>query len=482
MEASNKSIVKATKWSVFTEILAKLAAPISSMILARILAPEAYGIIASVSMLLSFCELFADAGFNKYIVQHKVKDEDELNKIITIAFWTNLFLTLCLWGIVSVCAKPIAELVGCPGKELAVIVACANLPIHGLVSILSAKLRRDMDFKTLFIVRAILLLVPFLITIPVALATKSYWALIIGTIAGNLTNLLALCIRLKWKPILFYNIKILQEMFSFSMWSMLEAFFVWLINWGDVFIVAQLLAQDQLGIYRTSINMVSQITGIVSASVIPVLLSSLSKAQNDDQEFKDLFYSFSTVTGLFLIPMGVGMFIYRDLMCYVALGDAWTAGATLMGIWGLVNSITILFNSFNGHVLIAKGKPKISVILQIIQIAFILPAVYISAKTSFEFLSYTSALIRLSGTVLYCIVIWKMYKISCFKTLRTLIPTLVATAFMACAGIYFTSLGLSTGLALGSILACVLIYGVILFLFPSIRRNYVPILRKLIKK
>ncbi len=482
MRSSSNTIVKATKWSMLGEIVAKLALPISSMLLARIIAPAEYGIVASVTMVLSFCELFADAGFNKYIVQHETESEEELESIVTIAFWTNFVLTMLIWGIISLFSKPLAALVGCPGKELAIIVSCVNLPLHGTISIQSARLKRDMDFKTLFFLRMVTLLVPFTVTIPVAFALRNYWALIIGTIASNVIHLLAMAIRLKWIPKLYYSFKMLKEIFAFSMWSMMESFFVWLINWGDVFIVTQILTQEFLGIYKTSMNMVGQITGIISASVVPVFLSSLSKVQNDNKSFNELFYNFSATAGIILVPMGIGMYIYRDLMCSVALGEAWSQGATLMGMWGLINSIAILFNSFNGNVLIAKGKPKVSVIVQIAQILVIMPTVYISATVGFECLSYSRALIRVVGMVIYCTTVWKMYRINCFETIKRLLPTIISTFVMACVGIFALSLNLGEVFELISVVICVMVYFGILSLFPSVRKGLLPGLKSIIKR
>lgn len=482
MNLSNKTIANATKWSTLTEIVAKLAMPISSMILARLLAPSVYGIVASVNMVLTFCELFADAGFNKYIVQHETANDEELNQIISVAFWTNFVITMLIWLIICIFAKPIAALVGCPGKDLPVMIACVNLPLHGFSSILNAKLKRLMDFKSLFTLRMITLLIPFVVTIPIAYITHSYWAMIIGTIAATATNVIASVIKLRWKPSRYFSFAKLKEIFSFSMWSMIESILVWFINWGDIFIVTQLLTQEYLGIYKTSMNMVGQLTGIVSASLVPVFLSSLSKLQNDLPAFRNMFYKFSTAAGLILFPMGVGMFIYRDLMCSIALGSAWMEGATLMGIWGLINCIAVLFNSFNGHVLIAMGRPKVSVIIQIVQIAVILPAVYISAQTSFICLSYTRALIRIFGMIIYSITIWKMYRISCLTTLKKLFPTLIATTVMGLCGIFFLSLDMSQLLQLGSVIVCVGVYFGTLLLFPNTRKNLKPTIMGLIKR
>lgn len=88
------SVLKATKWSSITELLAKLVSPISSIILARILMPEAFGVVATITMIISFADMFTDAGFQKYLVQHEFKNNKEKYKSANVAFWTNLFISV----------------------------------------------------------------------------------------------------------------------------------------------------------------------------------------------------------------------------------------------------------------------------------------------------------------------------------------------------------------------------------------------------
>ncbi len=482
MNVQSNTIARAAKWSTLTEILAKLAMPVSSMILARILAPSIFGIVASVNMVISFCELFADAGFQKYIVQHEVDEGGEIDRLTNVAFWANLVFSLVIWLLVCIYAAPIAVLVGCEGKSLAIIVACANLPLHAFSSIQAARLKRRMDFKTLFVVRMITLVVPFAVTIPVALFTRSYWALIVGTIASNVANVIAMVLLLKWKPRFYFDFARLKTMLSFSMWSMLESFLVWLINWGDIFIVGKVLSDDYLGIYKTSMNMTNQIIGVISAAIVPVMLSSLSRMQDDDKQFNETFYRISFWSGLLLIPMGVGMFLYQDTLCTIALGDGWSEGALLMGIWSLISAIAILFNSYNGSVLVAKGKPKISAIVQIIQLIAILPAVYFSVRQDFATLSYVRALVRIVGMLVHSIVVWKICRISCFKTIGKLLPAWVATAVMSVCAIGFISLHKGLWFNLLSIVICACVYGVVLLVFPSIRKNILPMLKPYLNK
>ena len=82
----NLKIGQATKWSSITEIIAKLIAPITNMILARLLVPEAFGVVATLTMVVSFAEIFTDAGFQKYLVQHEFADEKDLEQSTNVAF------------------------------------------------------------------------------------------------------------------------------------------------------------------------------------------------------------------------------------------------------------------------------------------------------------------------------------------------------------------------------------------------------------
>ena len=150
-----------------------------------------------------------------------------------------------------------------------------------------------MNFKTLFQVRLVSIFTPFVVTLPIALLTRSCWALIIGNLANNFMVALVAFIRVKWKPQFYFSMTQLKQMLSFSVWSTLEAILVWLINWGDMFIVGMFLSSHYLGIYKTSINMVNSILAVISSSLSPVMLSALSRLQGDNEQFKKVFRQYA---------------------------------------------------------------------------------------------------------------------------------------------------------------------------------------------
>lgn len=232
MEENNiqKKVIQATKWSTITEVAAKLVAPITNMVLARVLTPEAFGVVATITMVISFAEMFADSGFQKYLVQREFKNEKEKFENANVAFWTNLSISIILWLIIFIFREDIATLVGNPGLGMVLAIASLELPMTSFSSIQMALYRRDFDFKTLFIVRIFSIIIPFIVTIPLALLGLNYWALIIGNLCKQLSNAIILTLKSKWKPQLYYSVEKLKEMFSFSAWSLIEAISIWLTS------------------------------------------------------------------------------------------------------------------------------------------------------------------------------------------------------------------------------------------------------------
>lgn len=84
------------KWSALSQVATKLVSPVTTMLLARLLTPADFGVVASVTMITSLADLFTDAGFQQYIIQRKFYGKRERDLFASVAFWTNLALSLAL--------------------------------------------------------------------------------------------------------------------------------------------------------------------------------------------------------------------------------------------------------------------------------------------------------------------------------------------------------------------------------------------------
>lgn len=462
-------ILNATKWSSITEILAKVVVPLTNMILARILVPEAFGVIATITMIISFADMFTDAGFQKYLVQHEFENEKEKHKSANVAFWTNLLLSVFLWGVIVFFNEQIASMVGNAGLGVVIIIAGIQLPLTSFSSIQMALFRRDFDFKTLFTVRIITILVPFVVTIPLAYWGLSYWSLIIGAISMQLINAFLLTIKSTWKPTIFYDFKILKKMAAFSFWSLIEQVSIWLTAWIDAFIIGYFLSEYYLGIYKTSTVMVNSLLSLVTAAAIPVLFSALSRLQNNENEFKVMFFKFQRIVSVLVFPLGVGVYLYSDLATDLLLGSQWEEASGVIGIWALTSVVMIVFGHFYSEVYRAKGKPKLSFLAQLLHLLVLVPTCIIASDYGFWPLVFARSLIRMQAVIIHLFLIKIVIKISVLKTITNVLPSLIAVSAMGIFGYFLKMLSGHVGWSIVSIILCALIYFSILLLFPKMR-------------
>ena len=478
----NQKIGQATKWSGITEIVAKLITPITNMILARLLEPEAFGVVATLTMVVSFAEIFTDAGFQKYLVQHEFQDEQDLDISTNVAFWTNLFFSLAIWAGIACFATPIAALVGSPGSETAIIVMCFQIPLLAFSSIQMARYKREFDFKSLFVVRISTALVPVAITLPLVLLFRNYWALVIGTLARDVLNAGLLSVKSNWKPRFSYNIKKLKEMLSFSLWTMVENVTIWLTNYVGIFIISSALSEHYLGLYKTTISTVGAYMGIVTSATTPVLFSGLSRCQQNDEAFQNVFFRFQRMVAMLVFPMGVGLFVYRDLATSILLGNQWMETADFLGMWSLMSAITIVFSHYNSEAFRSIGKPKLSILAQVLHLAALIPVLLLTVDKGYEILTLSRSVVRLQMIVVSCILLQMTVKIRFVDICKNIWPAMLSAIVMMLAGFGLRLISNHIVWEISGMLICVAVYAGMMMLLPAGRKQLaeVAILKKIL--
>lgn len=477
----NNSIVKATKWSVTTEIIAKLITPVTNIVLARLLTPEAFGVVATLTMVISFAEIFTDVGFQKYLIQHEFKEVEDKEQSTNVAFWSNLALSLLIWLVIGVFCEPLAKLVGNAGLGNVLTIACVSIPITAFSSIQIALYKRDLDFKTLFKVRIVGICVPLVVTIPIAFYFRSFWALVIGTIVSNLVNAVLLTIYSKWKPKFYYSMKKLKEMFSFAYWSLIEALAIWLTGYIDIFIIGIYLNEYYLGLYKTSMVVVGQIMGLITSATTPIIFSSLSRLQNDNMAFNALFLKFQRVLGILIIPMGVGLFCYSDLVTELLLGSQWMEASRFIGLWGLTSALTIVLGHYCSEVYRAKGRPRLSVLAQFLHIVILVPTVIVAVKYGFEVLYTARAIVRLELILVHLVIMQIIVGISFSNMFANIKNSCIATFCMWLLSVGLSYYSSSFLWQFVSVFLCICVYFISFCCFPDARKDLKLLIKRVSK-
>ena len=482
-DSLNQKIGQATKWSSLSEIAAKLVAPITNVILARLLMPEAFGVVATLTMVVSFAELFTDAGFQKYLVQHQFPDKEQLELSTNVAFWTNFVLSVFVWLGIVCFATPLSNWTGVPGCEKAISAMAFEIPLLAFSSIQMARYRRDFDFKNLFIVRILTALVPLVVTVPLAFVFKSYWALVAGTLARDVVNAVILTARSKWKPKFVFSFSVLKEMLSFSLWTMIENVSIWLTGYIGTFVVGNMLDSYYLGLYKTTISTIASYLGLVTTATTPVMFSAMSRCQDDKNALLEVFFRFQRMVAMLLFPLGFGMFVYRNLVTQILLGSQWMEAADFIGMWSLMSAITIVFSHYNSEVFRSKGKPKLSVLVQVLHLIVLVPALIWSAGVGFRELTVVRTLVRLQLILVSMIVLRMLVGVRFIDVLKNVWPSLLSAVVMAGAGILLRMVWDHMIWEFATVVICVGVYAVTLLVLPAGRRQLaeIPIVNKYLK-
>lgn len=477
-----KKVASASKWSLLTEIASKLMSPITNMVLARLLTPDAFGMIATITMITSFADLFTDAGFQKYLVQHDFVDDSDYDKSSCVAFWANFMTSIFLWLIIVLFRNGLATAVGNEGLGNALAIAAISLPLTSFSSIQNARHKRVFDFQTLFYVRLVAFIIPLIITIPLAFAMHSYWALVIGNICVNASNAIILTIRSKWKPKFYFKFSKLKEMLNFSLWTLLEQLLGWAnLNVG-IFIVGTFISSYYLGMYKTSMSSVNQVMEIAVNALSPVLLSTLSRLKDDRNKFNSFFFSFEEKIGLIVIPLGAGIFIYRDLFTSILLGNQWAEAANFIGLWACMRALLIVFGKFSMEVLVSLGKPKFSVLTQFLELLCLIPVLLVTAPMGYSYLYIARSFIILWSIFTKLIILWKFAGISPIKIYKRVEPFLIATIIMAVCGELFNIMIDNYILKFMSIFLCIILYFSFLMISKKTRKIVFLLLSSVFQK
>lgn len=462
-------VVAAAKWSLITEVLAKLITPITNIILAHILAPTAFGILATIMMVISFAEMLADAGFQKFLVQYEFENEEDKQRSVSVAFISNIVLASLLWFSIIIWRDDLASLVGNEGLGIPLAVMGGMLPLSAFSSIQMAMYRRSFNFKFLLSIRMITIITPLFVSIPMALLGFDYWSLIVGLLVAQLFTAIALCVRQEKIISIYFSYRVFCSMFSFSAWSLAEAFSIWLTAWVDTFIISHFLNAYYLGVYKMPTAIVTTVMAIATSSMAPVLFAALSRHQHNQEEFEKTFLTFQRYMALFLVPLGVGMFVYQDFIVQILLGPQWQLAGIVLGSWALSSSLVTAISYLISEAFRAKGMPNISFLAQMLHLIVLIPVIYICVQYDFTTFVYARSIVRVQMIAVLLILLSIYVDMNAWRVIRNIKSYIIASLIVGIGSYLLLHVYNSMIWTIFCICISLISYLVVLYMFPTER-------------
>lgn len=310
----------------------------STMVLARLLTPADFGLIAMVAAVIGFAQLFKDLGLSMATVQRAEVNHGQISTL----FWLNVVFSVAIALVLAACAPTIAWFYGEPRLTWVTLALAAGLVLGGLTVQHQAILQRQIRFGVLAVIQGIGMLVGSVAGIVAAAFRAGYWSLVIMQLTGALVTVLGVWVVCGWRPGPPVRRSGVREMIKFG--GNLTGFNI--VNYFarnmDNVLIGRVWGPGELGYYAKAYGLfmlpVRQLTYPISSVAIPML----SRLQGDRARYRRAFFSVQEKLCILIVPLIAFLAGTSDWVIEVVLGPGWLPASQIfrwLSIAGLVQAV-----------------------------------------------------------------------------------------------------------------------------------------------
>jgi PST family polysaccharide transporter len=348
-----KQAVKGVVWSVLESWGRRIFTYIVFFLLARLLKPEDFGLIALATTFVSFANIFVNQGFTTALIQREKLDPEHLDT----AFWTNLALGFVFTLISIVAAGLIANLYKQPQLKLVIAWLSVSFLINAFKQVQEAILTRRFCFKVLAIRSLTVTFVGGIAGIVAAVLGLGVWSLVIQQLVGETLGVIVLWQASNWRPRFKFSIKHWQELFSFGINLVGISLLSFITTNSDNLLIGYFLGPVELGYYALGYKIYQLILQLLSSITDKVALPVFARMQTEIELLRNTFYRVTQLTSLFAFPVCFGVIILAPELVPVVFGEKWLPSIPIMQILGFVGVLHCVYQ-YKVTVITAMGKPS----------------------------------------------------------------------------------------------------------------------------
>ncbi|HYM43808.1 MAG TPA: lipopolysaccharide biosynthesis protein [Steroidobacteraceae bacterium] len=344
------STTRGALWMVLFKLLERGLGLISTIILARLLLPKDFGIVAMALSIVALLEIFSAFGMDTVLIQRQDASTDHFNTA-----WTLNVLAGCAVGaVVSLLALPASRFYHEPRLLAVMGVLAVSAVVGGCenigVVLFRKQLRFDREFRYLITKK----LLAFAVTVPLAFWLRSYWALVLGTFIGRAGAVGYSYFIQPFRP--RFSLRAASDMLHFSKWLMIQDALFFLRERSASFFIGRLAGPAALGSFTLAAEIANMPGTELIAPINRALLPAYSRLASDPPALRAEFLASMAGIALLGIPAVAGVALAAPFIVLVALGPKWSAAQSLLEVLAFYGvSQVLLSNSYAA--LIAIGKP-----------------------------------------------------------------------------------------------------------------------------
>lgn len=469
------------KWTSLSTVLVTLTQVLQTIILARILNPEDFGLMAMVTVVIGFASAYSDLGIGAAIVQHEGTTPGQLSSL----YWLNVGVGIILF-IITWCVSPlIAVLFREPRlRELLNVISMAFIVVPVGIQF-QMLLQKNLQFNLLARQDICSALLGFIVACFCGLSGFGVWSLVWGQLSTTtMKTILSVYSGYKSWPIrLHFATKDLREFISFGLYQMGERTINYLNFRLDQLLIGYLLGPHMLGYYSFAFNLVMQPVSRINPVLTSVAFPLFVKAQHDDVRLRLGYFSLQKFLSMINFPILAGLFAAAPALIPFMFGDQWHPAIVLVQILSFVALVKSTGNPV-GYLLLAKGRADLGFKWNALLLCTQLPVIYLAANSG-NMITVSIALLALQGLYFwlsYPLLIRRVLGRSLREYLMSTLPAFLLSAAMAISVLALAIFldGISRGWKVFLQVVCgVIMYAVLNFAF---RRAWLAEIRAMITR
>lgn len=362
-ESLKRKTVRGVAWSAVERFSTLFGQLIVNIVLARILMPEDFGMIAMLTVFIQFSQAFIDSGFTNALIQRK----DRTNVDFCTVFYFNFVVACILYVILYISAPWIAEFYNMPPLTKIARILGINLVVGALASVHRTKLSIDLRFKVQSIISFLAVIISGVISILMAYNGFGIWALVFQSIISlTLQTILLFILGTHWIPSLVFSVYSFKKLFAYSSKILGSSLISLLYRNLYPIVIGKKFSAVELGYYSRadlfSTMPTSSITLILSKVAFPIF----STIQDDNAKLRVAYSKYIVYASLIVFPIMLGLAALSKPLIVVCMTDKWLMAVPLLQIL-CFDCMFDHISAINLNILYVKGRSDLALKLEIIK-------------------------------------------------------------------------------------------------------------------
>lgn len=433
-------------WKFAERIAAQLVTVIVSIILARMLTPQDYGIIAIVTIFITFANVFVSDGFGSALIQKKEVDALDYSSVL----YFNIIFSIVLYAILFFCAPLIASFYGDGYEILTPVLRVLGLRIivSAVNSVQQAYVSRKMIFKKFFWSTLIGTVLSAVVGIGMAYSGFGVWALVGQYLTNTTVGTVTLAVSLRKKPILSFSFKRLKGMVGYG--SKILGTSLLITGYQEIraLIIGKVYSSEDLAYYDKGRQFPNLIVTNINTSIGAVLFPKMAQEQDDKTRIREITRKSIRFSSYLMCPLMLGLAAVAEPFVKIVLTDKWLPCVTLLQIFCVVYLFQPIHTA-NMQAIKAIGRSDVYLKLEIIKKVIELVVLLIVMWISVEAIVVSMAILTMAFTFVNAYPNKKLLNYSFKQQMGDILPSVCMSLVMAVIVYFFGKIPMNAYISFG---------------------------------